>query len=247
MGKPTLRWNPGDHLRPAIFQERLPEDRFASDICTYVRFSGTYVPMAVRPTPRSAPTTRGTARDAILTATLRLVASEGVDAVTHRRVAKLAGVSPGSTTHHFSGRDDLLREAFRHYIDAGSHLFDVLFEAAEQDQEVSLRVVRDVFVSLIEREFADPTLVRAEYELLLFASKDDELSGVVASWEGRLAGALAAVLERAGARRPTQAARVLMNFVRGFELERLVKPKIGIGDFRRRLTPLLQALCEGNE
>lgn len=203
--------------------------------------------MAAHSTRSSAPTTRGTARDAILTATLRLVASEGVDAVTHRRVAELAGVSPGSTTHHFSGREELLREAFRHYMDVGGELFDTLFEAAEQDQDVSLRIVRDVFVSLIEREFADPSLVRAEYELLLFASKDDELSVVVVSWEGRLAGALAAILERAGARRPTEAARTLMNFVRGFELERLVKPKLGPGDFQRRLTPLLGALCEGDE
>jgi hypothetical protein len=34
-----------------------------------------------------------------------------------------------------------------------------------------------------------------------------------------------------------------VNFVRGFELERLVKPKLDIADFERRLTPLLLALC----
>ncbi len=203
--------------------------------------------MAAHSTARTAPTTRGTARDAILTATLRLVASEGVDAVTHRRVAELAGVSPGSTTHHFSGREELLREAFRHYLNGGNDLFDALFEAAEQDEDVSLRVVGDVFVSLVEREFADPSLVRAEYELLLFASKDDELSRVVVSWESRLAGALAAILERAGVRRPTEAARSLMNFVRGFELERLVQPKLGPDDFQRRLIPLLRALCVPSE
>ena len=215
--------------------------------CTFVRFSSTNVLMAALSPASSAPKTRGTARDAILTATLRLVASKGVDAVTHRRVAELAGVSLGSTTHHFSGREELLREAFRHYLDGGNDLFDALFEAAEQREDVSLRAVGDVFVSLIEREFADPSLVRAEYELLLFASKDDELSRVIVSWESRLAGALAAILERAGVRRPTEAARSLMNFVRGFELERLVQPKLGPDDFQRRLTPLLRALCVPSE
>ena len=195
----------------------------------------------------TAPTARGTAREAILAATLRVVASDGVDAVTHRRVAELAGVSPGSTTHHFSGREELLREAFRHYLEQGNEVLDALFGAADQDESVSLDVVGDVLMSLIEREFADPTLVRAEYELLLFASTDDELSQVVNNWEDRLASALAAILERAGAHQATDAARSLMNFVRGFELERLVPPPLGPGDFQRRLTPLLRALCAPEE
>ena len=212
--------------------------------CTFVRISDTKVLMAANDT---APTARGTAREAILAATLRVVASDGVDAVTHRRVAELAGVSPGSTTHHFSGREELLREAFRHYLEQGNEVLDALFGAADQDESVSLDVVGDVLMSLIEREFADPTLVRAEYELLLFASTDDELSQVVNNWEDRLASALAAILERAGAHQATDAARSLMNFVRGFELERLVRPTLGPGDFQRRLTPLLRALCAPEE
>jgi len=42
-------------------------------------------------------------RDRVIAATLNLITHEGVDAVTHRRVARLAGVSPGTTTHHFAG------------------------------------------------------------------------------------------------------------------------------------------------
>ena len=61
-------------------------------------------------------------------------------------------------------------------------------------------------------------------------------------------GALAAALEGAGARRPTESAHTLANFVRRSELERLVKPQLGVADFERRLTPLLAALCsEGGE
>ena len=191
----------------------------------------------------STPSVRGTAREAILVATLRLIANDGVDCVTHRRVAQLAGVSPGSTTHHFSSREELLREAFRFYMDAGSELLNTLGQAAEGDKQLSLRHVRDVLATMVEREFADPSMVRAEYELILFANKDDELRQIVVNWENQMAGGLAAVLERAGAGRPIEAARTLINFVRGFELERLVKPKLSTREFQRRLTPMLGALC----
>jgi len=196
--------------------------------------------------PRSATArsvVRGTAREAILAATLQVVAEEGVDSVTHRRVAERAGVSLGSPTHHFSGRDELIREAFRSYLLRADEALVALADAAEARGGRAISSARHILIALIEREFADPTLVRAEYELLLFASKDRELAIIVAAWEARAVGALAALLERAGSPRPTESARTLVNFVRGFELERLVKPKLGIAEFERRLTPLLRALC----
>jgi hypothetical protein len=50
-------------------------------------------------------------------------------------------------------------------------------------------------------------------------------------------------MEQAGARLPTEAARTLFNFIRGFELERLVNTNLSVKEFERRLTPLLRALC----
>jgi len=47
-------------------------------------------------------------REAIVAATVRVVAREGVAAVTHRRVAAEAGVSLSSTTWHFADKGDIL-------------------------------------------------------------------------------------------------------------------------------------------
>jgi len=55
-------------------------------------------------------------RCAILDAVLRVVAAGGIDAFTHRRVAAEAGVALGSTNYYFRSRDEMLLEAFRHYI-----------------------------------------------------------------------------------------------------------------------------------
>jgi DNA-binding transcriptional regulator YbjK len=52
-------------------------------------------------------------RDAIVAATVRIVAREGVSAVTHRRVAAEAGVALSSTTWHFAVKADILIAALR--------------------------------------------------------------------------------------------------------------------------------------
>jgi DNA-binding transcriptional regulator YbjK len=52
-------------------------------------------------------------REAIVAATVRIVAREGVSAVTHRRVAAEAGVALSSTTWHFADKADILIAALR--------------------------------------------------------------------------------------------------------------------------------------
>ena len=52
-------------------------------------------------------------RDAIVAATVRIVAREGVAAVTHRHVAAEAGVALSSTTWHFATKADILEAALQ--------------------------------------------------------------------------------------------------------------------------------------
>lgn len=63
----------------------------------------------------------GALREALLTATLELIETEGIGAVSLRRVARAAGVSPGAPYHHFPDRAALLTalsdEGFRRLAD----------------------------------------------------------------------------------------------------------------------------------
>ncbi|MFI5717336.1 TetR/AcrR family transcriptional regulator [Nocardia sp. NPDC051750] len=52
----------------------------------------------------------GALRDALLTACLRLIETEGIGAVSLRRVAREAGVSSGAPYHHFADRAALLAD-----------------------------------------------------------------------------------------------------------------------------------------
>ena len=179
------------------------------------------------------------ARERILDAALRLVDELGVDAVTHRAVAARAGVSPGSTTHHFRSREHLLREAFLHYLRHGEGVIGALLAQLADRDVAPLDRVEALLCGVVEREFAEG-FVRAEYELLLWACTDAELAAEVSTWEARVVGAVAEVLEAGGVDRPITAARALVNLVRGYELERLLDPALTVEDFRARLRPVLE-------
>ncbi len=53
----------------------------------------------------------------IIQATLEAVKLYGIHAVTHRKIATLAGVPLGSMTYYFSGIDELLLEAFSSFTE----------------------------------------------------------------------------------------------------------------------------------
>jgi TetR/AcrR family transcriptional regulator, regulator of biofilm formation and stress response len=184
---------------------------------------------------------RGDAREAILAATLQVVAREGIDSVTHRRVAGEAGVSPGSTTHHFASREELLREAFRFYLREADRVLAVI-DAAVQSIDDPIERVEQFLCGLLEQELAEASLLRAEYELILFACSNTELAADVRVWESRWVAHLADALEAGEVQRPIEVSRTLLNLVRGFELERLLNPTLTVDDFRRRVELLLRSL-----
>jgi TetR/AcrR family transcriptional regulator, regulator of biofilm formation and stress response len=180
-------------------------------------------------------------RTRILRATLELIAEGSVDSVTHRAVATRAGVSPGSTTHHFSTRDDLVREAFLHYLRIAETRIRSVIERHGRGGDPIERV-GDILSTIVGRDFASG-LVRAEYELLLHASNDAQLAAEARAWEARLAGVLAEILEQGGVARPVRGARILLDLARGYELESMLDPTLTTADFRDRLDVLLVAMA----
>jgi DNA-binding transcriptional regulator YbjK len=177
-------------------------------------------------------------RTRILVATLQLVADEGVDAVTHRAVAARARVSPGSTTHHFESREHMLEEAFAYYLREGEAEIRMTLEEVGRDETDPIRRIKRQLEAIVEREFAEG-LVRAEYELYLYACTVPALRDLVQTWQGRIIGAFAESLEAAGFERPEAWARSLHNLVRGYELERLLDPELDLAELDDRVSILL--------
>ena len=89
------------------------------------------------------------------------------------------------------------------------------------------------------------------------SSKIQDLTGFLAGWqdardpvlaqdfnayERGLEAQLAGPLERLGADRPVDAARTVIELMRGFELERLTRPNTSTEDLRRRIEVVVCAL-----
>jgi hypothetical protein len=107
--------------------------------------------------------------------------------------------------------------------------------------------VRRFATEIIRREFVEPgaRFIRAEHEMLLFASSDDDLASHVRAWEARWVASMASDFEAAGWPHPVAAARTLLNLIRGYELERLLDPTRDAAEFGRRLESVLARTDRG--
>lgn len=70
----------------------------------------------------------GNLRQALVDATLKLIASQGPQGFTLSDAAKLAGVTPAAVYRHFAGREDLIaevaRQGFEIFADLMDHAYD---------------------------------------------------------------------------------------------------------------------------
>jgi DNA-binding transcriptional regulator YbjK len=198
-------------------------------------------PRRRRPAAAAAPLPR---REAILDAVLRVIAERGTEEVTHRSAAAAAGVALGSTTYYFASRDELVREAFRHYV---TRVLGLLNEILLESQPRDAAGLVEFLVEVARREVSGRWTVIVEYELMLRAARDPALAADFRRYERALTSGLAEALEALGAPQPFDAARTLIALVRGFELDGLTRPDADIGELARRLAPIVeQALRRPN-
>ncbi|WP_371749605.1 TetR family transcriptional regulator [Streptomyces sp. NBC_01283] len=120
-------------------------------------------------------------RERILAATLDHIADEGVAGVSHRKIATRAAVPLGSMTYHFSGIDDLLREAFTRFADHIVGVFERQLDHADGPQQVR-EAVTDLIHTLSEGPRRDLILTQ---ELYTLAARRPEYRELTQAWMGR--------------------------------------------------------------
>ncbi|MEU3146510.1 MULTISPECIES: TetR/AcrR family transcriptional regulator [unclassified Streptomyces] len=103
-------------------------------------------------------------RERIIAATLDLIAEEGLAAVSHRKIARRAGVPLGSMTYHFGGMDELLREAFSEFTGHVVAIFDTHL-ATPSGPEEAREAVADLIRALSEDSTRDLVLTQELYAL----------------------------------------------------------------------------------
>jgi DNA-binding transcriptional regulator YbjK len=166
---------------------------------------------------------RGERRRAeLIDATLTVVEREGIGGVSHRSIARVAGVSPSAAIHHFATIDDLLLEA----LISANEASVTAVEAVEDVQGLA-----DLLVDQVVEHRARFV---ATYELYLLAARRPALRPEAYRWMASVAEAA----RRLGA--DETAARALVATLDGLGLQALLTDDVP--DRRRSAEALARAL-----
>ncbi|MFT3877837.1 MAG: TetR family transcriptional regulator [Propioniciclava sp.] len=120
-------------------------------------------------------------RDRIIDTCLRVIAEAGVAGTSHRKIAEAADIPLGSMTYHFSGMDELLREAFTRFADQVADRFE-----RRMAEAVDVESAREAVVAIIlEDVFGESDDLVVTHELYTLASRDAAFRDITTNWMRR--------------------------------------------------------------
>jgi DNA-binding transcriptional regulator YbjK len=181
---------------------------------------------AVSAAPKLASASPETSRrEAILRATLHQIGSEGLQAVRHRAVAALAGVSTSSVAYHFPSRDDLLRAALEHAAREEIGMMQLAALELQGDAFDTRRWIERL-VEVVGGAMTEQNRVRwlASYELQLASARDPEVRAVMSEVHASYTRACELGFLAAGSRSPELHGRILVDVLAGAMLKQLAYP-----------------------
>ena len=143
------------------------------------------------PPRRTQAERRAKTREALLDATIGLLADAGYAGVTTRAVAKRAGVTPGALQHHFEGKAQLVSAA-------SDHLNFALMHELVARTPTAGRSERELAEELLDRlwEMHKGPLMVAVAELVVAARTDGELRELLTPTQRQAVAATGAVAAR---------------------------------------------------
>lgn len=194
--------------------------------------------MAIRPaTHRASGLAR---REALLRATVEIVAENGIGGATHRAIAKRADVPLSTTSYFFASIDEMVTEALRGVVERSVERLDAVAAALAAEQPgraAALDQFVEVLLDLSDVENA------AQFEAYLDASRRPDLHTAVRTAVSAFEQVARTALEAAGAARPEAGARAFVALADGFAMNRLAWPR-GAAD-REALADAMRALFAG--
>ncbi|HEY1510511.1 MAG TPA: TetR family transcriptional regulator [Solirubrobacteraceae bacterium] len=187
---------------------------------------------------------RGAARrEALLDAVLRVVAEVGVDAVTHRRVAEVAGLPLASTTYWFDSKEHLLTAALESAAERDiERLYAFLGEPPDHAADPLGMAVGAILGPSEDSGQTSRGWLLATYALVLEAARRPALRDVTMRWTGAYLEALPPLLAAAGSRHPRSDAELLLAAADGLLVEQLASDDAS--DLAPRLRRLADALVK---
>ena len=163
-------------------------------------------------------------RREVLEAALRVVGRSGVRAATHRAVAAEAGTSLSATTYYFASGEDLLEQAFAHYVDERTGQLASVLQAAGATGSLAVADGEDLFAAFVLDELTSGRLrISAEFRLALEGATNPRMAEQFERLGRSIEDLLTTLLTLADSPNPPLDARVMLSFVRGLELDEVTR------------------------
>jgi DNA-binding transcriptional regulator YbjK len=160
-------------------------------------------------------------RQEILDAALRLIATRGLSAVTHRAVADEAGVPASSTTYYFESLDDLLDAALLSFVRTEAERLKAVTARLEGASVTPAELGGLLMAELRAGKEGDTQLEVAQFELYIEASRRPSLREAARECLDLYEEAAEAALRAAGALRPAEGAQAFVALIDGYGLHRI--------------------------
>jgi DNA-binding transcriptional regulator YbjK len=174
-----------------------------------------------RTTPKDSRPRGAARREALLEAVLRIVADVGPDAVTHRRVAEVAGLPLASTTYWFDSKEHLLTAALELAAERDTARLLEYGAAMEESDLDPFDAVVGAIGECDDGSQPNRGSLIATFALLLEAARRPALREVAQRWTEAYLLTLSRLLERAGSASPREDAELLIGATDGLLLEQL--------------------------
>ena len=163
-----------------------------------------------------------TKRDYVADAALRVLGESGSRGLTHRAVDAAARVPPGTTSNYFRTRSALLAAALAIHVDLDTPPEAAL--AGIADLKLTDEEALDLMMVTMDRLLDDSasTMLKARYELVLEASRSEELHKTFEPARERFVGLATALLTARGCKTPREHGAQLVVVMDGALVDRVL-------------------------
>lgn len=157
-------------------------------------------------------------RDELLTAAIELFAEGGTRAVTHRAVARQAGLAPATTTYYFASIQDLLRDALAAHMEQWMTDIAALTRLDLRGLDVGLDDGTQMASTIFGQR--TPQVAGLQLSIFLAAARDPALRGAATEALESFEQLAVRVLSRLGLDEPQPLAAAIIALIAGSALRR---------------------------
>jgi DNA-binding transcriptional regulator YbjK len=162
-------------------------------------------------------------RQSLLEATLGIIEQDGLEGVTHRRVADAAGVPLAATTYYFSSKEDLMQAAMETLIEREQVNLTTIADLVVNRHAMSVEQGVEAVIAWQSDLLRNHRMQRfAEFELYLRVARTAPRPDDLPDWPRGFHAVTVAVLETMGVDDPEREAKAVVALIHGLVLHGLV-------------------------